>query len=78
MLFDRGHRSMVAWNFMFSICFLSMSLSIWARIVGSSLKPEWVPQRPLYTQAKNRSTPNATAYRMRRRHSRNTEGERVT
>lgn len=34
---ESGHLSMVAWNFMFSICFLSISLSIWASMERSSL-----------------------------------------
>lgn len=35
MLFDNGQRSIEAWYFMFSICFLSASLSMAARILGS-------------------------------------------
>lgn len=35
MLFDRGHRSMDAWYFMFSICFFSASLSMVASTLGS-------------------------------------------
>lgn len=34
MDFDKGQRSMVAWYFMFSICFLSASRSIFARILS--------------------------------------------
>jgi hypothetical protein len=56
MLLESGHRSMVAWNFMFSICFLSISLSICARMERSRFEAKWEPERPLYTRAKNRST----------------------
>ncbi|KYN35633.1 hypothetical protein ALC56_10193 [Trachymyrmex septentrionalis] len=35
MLFDRGHRSMDAWYFIFSICFFSASLSMVASTLGS-------------------------------------------
>lgn len=35
MLLDNGHRSIEAWYFMFSICFLSASRSMVARILGS-------------------------------------------
>lgn len=34
MDFDKGQRSMVAWYFMFSICFLSASRSIFAKILN--------------------------------------------
>ena len=56
MLLESGHRSIVAWNFMFSICFLSISLSICARMERSRFEAKWEPERPLYTRAKNRST----------------------
>lgn len=59
MLLESGHRSMVAWNFMFSICFLSISLSIWARIARSRFEEKWEPERPLYTRPNNRSTREA-------------------
>lgn len=39
MLLLRGQRSMVAWYFMFSICFLRASLSIPLSTVGSSVRP---------------------------------------
>lgn len=35
MLLERGHRSMDAWYFMFSICFFSASLSMVASTLGS-------------------------------------------
>ena len=35
ILFDRGQRSIVAWYFMFSICFFSASLSMAATTLGS-------------------------------------------
>lgn len=35
MLLDSGQRSIVAWYFMFSICFFSASLSMAARVLGS-------------------------------------------
>lgn len=43
MLFDRGHRSMVAWYFIFSICFFSASLSMLASTLGSMVTttPPW-------------------------------------
>lgn len=37
MLFDRGHRSIVAWYFIFSICFFNASRSMVARTLGSIL-----------------------------------------
>lgn len=35
MLLERGHRSMDAWYFMFSICFFNASLSMVASTLGS-------------------------------------------
>lgn len=35
MLFDRGHRSIDAWYFIFSICFFNASLSMVASTLGS-------------------------------------------
>lgn len=35
MLFDRGHRSIVAWYFIFSICFFNASRSMVASTLGS-------------------------------------------
>lgn len=35
MLFDRGQRSIVAWYFIFSICFFNASLSMAATTLGS-------------------------------------------
>ena len=50
MLLESGHRSIVAWNFMFSICFLSMSLSIAAKIERSSFDAKYGGlSRRLYT-----------------------------
>lgn len=61
MLFERGHRSIVAWNFMFSICFLSISLSIWAKMARSSFEEEMAAEAPaLYTQNNRWSTATRT------------------
>lgn len=54
MLFDKGHLSMVAWYFMFSICFFNASLSMVASILGSM-----VTAAPPYYSRESRS---ASAY----------------
>lgn len=69
MLLESGHRSIVAWNFMFSICFLSISLSICARMERSRFEAKWEPERPLYTRAKNRSTKRKREGRRERGHA---------
>ena len=61
MLFESGHRSMVAWNFIFSICFLSISLSIWARMARSRFEAEMGAAAPaLYQDKKSISNPTTS------------------
>uniref|UniRef100_A0A2S2QAK4 Uncharacterized protein n=1 Tax=Sipha flava TaxID=143950 RepID=A0A2S2QAK4_9HEMI len=48
MLLDSGHRSIVDWYRMFSICFLSASRSIAESTLGSMTPPPPPPPAPAY------------------------------